>query len=150
HGPLPVGIDERHTVLLLVALDPRHEVEPAVERVDDRRVDGGHLLAKALELRVRGAHRRNLKRPDAGRAYPWLVAQTRRISPGAGLNVGTAMSCARTGRPAWSEPSPRARSPTSSLLTVRGHRGDERDQVERRVDEHAGKDTVRPLAQPAE
>src|SRR5436305_1499419 len=49
------------------------------------------------------------------RAYPWLVAQPRRISPGAGLNVATAMPCARPVRPAWSEPSPRARSSTSSL-----------------------------------
>src|SRR5436305_6174778 len=44
-----------------------------------------------------------------------MVAQTRRISPGPGLNVGTAMSCARPVRPAWSEPSPQARSSTSSL-----------------------------------
>src|SRR2546425_6125432 len=38
-----------------------------------------------------------------------MVAQTRRISPGSGLNVGTAMPCARPERPAWSEPSPKAR-----------------------------------------
>jgi len=31
-----------------------------------------------------------------------MVAQTRRISPGSGLNVGTAMPCARPVRPAWS------------------------------------------------
>src|SRR5882757_402362 len=48
--------------------------------------------------------------------HPRMVAQTRRISPGSGLNVGTAMPCARPERPAWSEPSPRARSSTSSLL----------------------------------
>src|SRR5229473_5169310 len=44
-----------------------------------------------------------------------MVAQTRRISPGSGLNVGTAMPCARPVRTAWSEPSPRPRSSTSSL-----------------------------------
>src|SRR5258705_1304412 len=37
-----------------------------------------------------------------------MVAQTRRISPGSGLNVDPAMPCARPVRPAWSEPSPRA------------------------------------------
>jgi len=31
-----------------------------------------------------------------------MVAQTWRISPGSGLNVGTAMSCTRPVRPAWS------------------------------------------------
>src|SRR3982750_1783646 len=50
--------------------------------------------------------------------YPWMVAQTRRISPGSGLNVGTAMPCARPVRPAWSEPSPRARNSTSGLEFV--------------------------------
>src|SRR6478672_5591474 len=49
-------------------------------------------------------------------AYPWLVAQTRRSSPGSGLNVDPAMPYARPERPAWSEPSPQARSSTSSLL----------------------------------
>src|SRR3954468_19889303 len=41
-------------------------------------------------------------------------SDTLRISPGSGLNVGTAMPCARPERPAWSEPSPRPRSSTSS------------------------------------
>ncbi len=44
-----------------------------------------------------------------------LVAQTRRISPGSGLPVATTTPCARPGRAAWSEPSPRTRNPTSSL-----------------------------------
>src|SRR5258705_6899969 len=44
-----------------------------------------------------------------------MVAHTRRISPGSGLNVGTAMPSARPERPAWSEPSPQARSSTSNL-----------------------------------
>src|SRR5882724_11561185 len=44
-----------------------------------------------------------------------MVAHTRRISPWSGLNVGPAMPCARPVRPAWSEPSPGARSSTSSL-----------------------------------
>src|SRR6476661_1342660 len=48
-------------------------------------------------------------------AHSRMVAQTRRISPGSGLNVDTAMPCARPVRPAWSEPSPQARSSTSSL-----------------------------------
>src|SRR2546423_12779759 len=47
-----------------------------------------------------------------------MVAQTRRISPGSGLNVDTAMPCARPERPAWSEPSPRARSSTSDLSRI--------------------------------
>src|SRR5665213_673709 len=47
-----------------------------------------------------------------------MVAQTRRISPGSGLNVDTAMPCARPVRPAWSEPSPQVRSPTSSLYAA--------------------------------
>src|SRR5665213_965582 len=46
-----------------------------------------------------------------------MVAQTLRISPGSGLNVDTAMPCARPVRPAWSEPSPQARHFTSSLYT---------------------------------
>src|SRR4051812_34006580 len=41
-------------------------------------------------------------------AHARLVAQTLRISPGSGLNVVTAMPCARPERPAWSEPSPHA------------------------------------------
>src|SRR5258708_5000222 len=50
-----------------------------------------------------------------------MMAQTRRISPRplktwSGLNVDTAMPFARPVRPAWSEPSPRARSSTSSRL----------------------------------
>jgi thioredoxin reductase (NADPH) len=44
-----------------------------------------------------------------------MVAHTRRISFGSGLNVGTAMPCARPERPAWSEPSPQAPQSTSSL-----------------------------------
>src|SRR2546426_4269421 len=48
-------------------------------------------------------------------AHPWLVAHTRRISPGSGLNVVPAMPCARPERPAWSEPSPQARNSTSNL-----------------------------------
>src|SRR5665213_2432174 len=48
-----------------------------------------------------------------------MVAQTRRISPGSGLNVDTAMPFARPVRPAWSEPSPQARNPTSSLASRR-------------------------------
>src|SRR5437588_6196273 len=40
-----------------------------------------------------------------------MVTQPRRISPGSGLPVGTAMRGARPGRPAWSETSPRARIP---------------------------------------
>src|SRR5205807_7585855 len=47
--------------------------------------------------------------------HAWLVAKTRRISPRSGLNVGTAMPCARPERPAWSEPSPDARNFTSRL-----------------------------------
>src|SRR5882757_7214864 len=45
-----------------------------------------------------------------------MVAHTRRISPWSGLNVGTAMPCARPVRPAWSEPSPLARNSPSSLF----------------------------------
>jgi hypothetical protein len=45
-----------------------------------------------------------------------LVAQTRRISPGSGLNVDTAMPRARPERPAWSEPSPRALQPHLQAL----------------------------------
>src|SRR5260221_7823391 len=47
-------------------------------------------------------------RPALGYEHSRMVAQTRRISPGSGLNVDTAMPCARPVRPAWSEPSPEA------------------------------------------
>src|SRR6476660_2252334 len=54
-----------------------------------------------------------------------MVAHTRRISPWSGLNVGTAMPCARPVRPAWSEPSPEVRSSTSRpRATVRALMGD--------------------------
>src|SRR5260221_13017298 len=48
------------------------------------------------------------QRHDSEFTHPWMVAQTRRISSGSGLNVDTAMPCARPERPAWSEPSPQA------------------------------------------
>src|SRR6476469_592350 len=49
-----------------------------------------------------------------------MVAHTRRISPGSGLNVGTAMPCARPERPAWSEPSPQAPSTRAQPLQLPG------------------------------
>src|SRR5436305_9252777 len=49
-----------------------------------------------------------------------VVAQTRRISPGSGLNVGTATPCARPERATWSEPSPPAPDATSSPSLVEG------------------------------
>src|SRR4051794_20775639 len=60
-----------------------------------------------------------------------MVAQTRRISPGSGLNVDTAMPCARSVRPAWSEPSPQAPQSTSNLSS------DESDRLD--LDERAGR-----------
>src|SRR4051794_14880982 len=65
-----------------------------------------------------------------------MVAHTRRISPWSGLNVGTAMPCARPVRPAWSEPSPEARSSTSSLYgggLRTPPRGDQTEQHEQRA-----------------
>ena len=50
--------------------------------------------------------------------HAWLVAPTRRISFGPGLNVDTAMPCARPVRPAWSGASPRARHPASSRYAL--------------------------------
>ena len=44
-----------------------------------------------------------------------MAPQTRRISPGSGLNVDPAMSYARPERPAWSGTPPQARNSTSSL-----------------------------------
>src|SRR6478735_2466803 len=59
-----------------------------------------------------------------------MVAHTRRISPGSGLNVDTAMPCARPVRPAWSEPSPQAPQSTSSpWLSQRAERGVERAEA---------------------
>src|SRR3954468_19971748 len=52
-------------------------------------------------------------------------SDTLRISPGSGLNVGTAMPYARPDRPAWSEPSPQARSSTSNLFDNSRERGDD-------------------------
>src|SRR4051812_17470104 len=61
-----------------------------------------------------------------------MVAHTRRISPWSGLNVGTAMPCARPVRPAWSEPSPQAPQSASSLYLYLSRMTDE-EIVERQL-----------------
>src|SRR6478672_3505201 len=56
HPLLTLGVDERHPARLLVALQPRDELQPRVDRLDDRAVVVGDLLSQLPDQRVWLAH----------------------------------------------------------------------------------------------